>query len=433
MKDVLLQLARRARAAESKAALGFILVNETYGLARFRQSIFWDQAKGVVAISGVVMPETNAPFVHWMNQVARQLFANPSLSSPAQIKPTHLTREVASEWEEWLPAQALWVPCSTGGLILARDEAWNAEEMEALAEWIDIWHHAWMSQVHAARRFEFVTWLKDAWRRFCSHKRYALLLIICLFIPIRMTVLVPGELVPIEPSVIRSPLEGTVERFLVEPNSSVKVGQPLIQLDSSLISSKLKVAQEALMTAEVEYRQTAQQALFETRSKALLAQIQGRIAERTTEVNYLKSQLARTEIKAPSDGIVLMDDPSEWIGKPVSIGERIITVADERQVEVEAWLGLGDLIDLSQNAKVSLFLNSSPLHPIKANLRYVGHEAIARPDGHFAYRLRATIESDQTMPRVGLKGTARVSGQYVPLIYWMLRRPLAALRPYLGF
>ncbi|MFO1257961.1 MAG: HlyD family efflux transporter periplasmic adaptor subunit [Gammaproteobacteria bacterium] len=433
MQEALLQLARRARTAESKAALGFILVNETYTLVRFRQSVFWHASKGVLAISGAVTPEANAPFVHWLSSVAKQLNQHQSFSKPIQIRPEYLTPDLAREWDEWFPAHALWVPCSIGGFILAREQAWTASEMELLSEWIDIWHHAWMSQVHAARGFEFSACLMRIWHTLCNKRRYVLLLMICLLIPIRMTVLVPGELVPIEPSVIRSPLEGTVERFLVSPNSRVKAGQPLIQLDSSLLSSKLKVAQDALMTAEVEYRQTAQQALFDARSKAQLAQLQGRIAERTTEVNYLKSQLGRTEIKAPSDGIVLMDDPSEWIGKPVSTGERIITIADEKRVEVEAWLGLGDLIDLSEHAKVSLFLNTSPLDPIKATLRYVGHEAIVRPDGHFAYRLRATIQADEEMPRVGLKGTARVSGQYVPLIYWVLRRPFAVLRPYLGF
>jgi hypothetical protein len=63
----------------------------------------------------------------------------------------------------------------------------------------------------------------------------------------------------------------------------------------------------------------------------------------------------------------------------------------------------------------------------------VAHEAIARPDGNFAYRLRATIEAKEDRPRVGLKGTVRVSGHYVPLIYWVMRRPLATIRPWIGW
>ena len=36
--------------------------------------------------------------------------------------------------------------------------------------------------------------------------------------------------------------------------------------------------------------------------------------------------------------VVLMDDPSEWIGKPVSTGERILRIAALDDAEVEAWL-----------------------------------------------------------------------------------------------
>jgi multidrug resistance efflux pump len=148
-------------------------------------------------------------------------------------------------------------------------------------------------------------------------------------------------------------------------------------------------------------------------------------------VEYLKSQLSRTQIVAPIDGIVLVDDASEWIGKPVVTGERIMTIADEQQVEVEAWLSPEDLINFPNESNVKLFLNASPLHPVQAKLRYISYEAVARPDGQFAYRLRATISDHKVASRVGLKGTARVAGGYVPLGYWVMRRPLAFIRPYI--
>ena len=76
---------------------------------------------------------------------------------------------------------------------------------------------------------------------------------------------------------------------------------------------------------------------------------------------------------------------------------------------------------------MSLFLNASPLHPVRARVRYLAHDSVSRPDGTYAYRLRATIEGG-TAHRVGLKGTARVDGGRVPLIYWIFRRPWAAVR-----
>ena len=49
-----------------------------------------------------------------------------------------------------------------------------------------------------------------------------------------------------------------------------------------------------------------------------------------------------------------------------------------------------------------------------------------------AYRLRATL-TEPTGHRVGLKGTARLQGRWVPLAYWVLRRPLASVRAAVGW
>jgi hypothetical protein len=38
----------------------------------------------------------------------------------------------------------------------------------------------------------------------------------------------------------------------------------------------------------------------------------------------------------------------------------------------------------------------------------------------------------RTDQRVGLKGTAKVSGHWAPLVYWMLRRPVATIRQAVG-
>jgi hypothetical protein len=107
-------------------------------------------------------------------------------------------------------------------------------------------------------------------------------------------------------------------------------------------------------------------------------------------------------------------------------------IAAEDDVEVKAWLAVGDAIVLPVGAPVSLYLNSSPLFSVSAQVRYVAHDAVQRPDGSYAYRVRAGL-SDKTTHRVGLKGTAKLSGQWVPLAYWVLRRPVAAVRQMIGW
>ncbi len=460
--DLLLHLSRRARHAESVAELRFIAVNETHALVPYRQAALWLSHGDELVLSGVVSAEANAPYAQWLQRVFRSLALRPA-QGPFTVTAALLASQDANEWEEWLPAQAVWLPLTSngvviGGLLFARDEPWEPLDLQLLGEWSEIWWHAFHARTQLAARGHWwrrptgdqvaistapvlgarsssgtttKTFALNFWRS--RWKRFGVLALLLASIPVRLTVLAPGELVPKNPSAIRAPLEGTVDRFFVVPNQRVKKDEPLLQLDLTALNSKLAVAQQELATAEAEYRQSAQQAVFEARSKSQLAALQGRISERRTEVSYLESQLQRAQIVAPRDGVVLVDDPSEWIGKPVATGEKVMTVADEYDVEVEAWLSPGDLIDMPSNTVVTLYLNAAPLDPVAATLLYAAHEAIARPDGSFAYRLRARLQPDQPRHRVGLKGTTRISGGRVPLIYWVLRRPLATVRPYIGW
>jgi multidrug resistance efflux pump len=212
----------------------------------------------------------------------------------------------------------------------------------------------------------------------------------------------------------------------------VKQGDPLFGFDEALIRSKLDVAYQVLGTAQAEYRQMIQMALADAKSRSQLAALTGKIEEKRAEVLYIEEQLKRSTVLAPQDGVVIFDDPSEWIGRPVSVGERIMRIASPNDVEVEAWVPVADAIPLKQQASLSLFLSASPLSPVAAKLRYFSHDAVQRPDGSYAYRLRASLDAI-TQHRVGLRGTARIHGDWVPLVYWVLRRPWASMRAILGW
>ena len=231
---------------------------------------------------------------------------------------------------------------------------------------------------------------------------------------------------------MRAPLDGVIDVFHVQPNQQVQAQQPLFSFDEMVIQARLEVAQQTLATAETDYRQTSQMALSDARSKSQLGLLAGKVEERRAEAQYLQEQLARARVLAPQAGVVLMDDQSEWVGKPVATGERILRIATLGDIEVEAWVPLADAIALEPGDAVTLYLSSSPLSPVSASLRYMAHDAVQRPDGSFAYRVRAVLDG-KTDHRVGLKGTARVHGGWVPLAYWALRRPWATVRAYLGW
>lgn len=265
-----------------------------------------------------------------------------------------------------------------------------------------------------------------------KRRRIKWLVMIALLFPVRLSVLAPAELVPAKPAIIRVPIEGVVDEFFVTPNQQVAEGQPLFRLDLTSLTSRYNVAQQETQVAASEYRQSALQSLTDAKSRSQLVPQEGKAAERKVEADYLKDLIAKAQIKAPRAGIALFDDPSEWIGKPVAAGEKVMVVATEGDVEIEAWVPIGDAIALPKEAPVSLYLNATPLSPVNGHLRFIGHEALQRPDGSYAYRLRATLDAGETAPHVGLKGTAKISGEFVPLVYWVFRKPLGTVRQFLG-
>lgn len=444
----LLELARRVRRAASPRELAFIAVNDSHTLAPYRQAALWLEAAGVHSLSGVVQVEANVPYAQWLGKVCRHLAA-PGGEPVRRLAAAALPAELAAEWAEWLPAHGLWLSLpggapdapAEGGLLFARDLPWTDHELALLGEWGDIWWHAWA----ALRRSSPWPWAGIRRARWQPPKaagqrpwwrtpavRWTLLALALSGIPVRLTVLAPGELVPASPAVIRAPLDGVIDSFHVQPNQLVAKDQPLFGFDEVLIQARLAVARQALGTAEAEYRQTAQQALSDARSKAQLALLAGKIAERRAEAGLGEAHLARAQVLAPRAGIALFDDPSEWVGRPVTVGERIMRIAEPGDVEVEVWVPVADAIPLETAAKVSLYLNASPLDPVEARVRYFAHDAVQRPDGSYAYRLRAALAAP-TDHRVGLKGTAKLHGRWVPLAYWALRRPLASVRSFLGW
>ncbi|MFC4277292.1 efflux RND transporter periplasmic adaptor subunit [Achromobacter aloeverae] len=441
---VLLDLSRRARDAGSAAELAFMVVNDSLALAPYRQGALWLADQGLQALSGVIEPEANAPYAQWLTKVCRVL--HETRPAPAAVLAADLPTALTAEWAEWLPPHGLWLPFGAqagereGGVLLAADRAWSQDGIALLAEWIAAWSYAWSHLGGKAgwswRRLRQAAGSvvarragKPWWRQ--RRTWAAVLVLALLFCPVRLSVLAPGELVPANPAVIRAPVDGVVAQFQVQPNEVVKAGQLLFSFDQAPIATRLEVANQALATAQAEYRQYAQQALTDPKSKAQLTVLSGRIEEKQAEAVYARGQFERSRVTAPRGGIALFDDPSEWIGKPVQTGEGIMRIAAPDDVEVEAWLPIGDAIPLEAGAQVDLYLAAAPLSAVPARVRYVAHDAVPRPDGSYAYRVRARLEG-RTDQRVGLKGTAKLAGDRVPLIYWMLRRPLATLRQHLG-
>jgi multidrug resistance efflux pump len=424
----LLDVEGRLLAATTRAELTFIAVNETHAVTPYRQAALWSAARGVETVSGLAVPDRNAPFLLWLEPVMRDLAARHAAA--AEVTAANLPPSLAEHWADWLPAYGLFLPWGAAALLLVRDQPWDAAD-RLLAQRL--------SQTVTAlwRGFDPPT----AWNRLRRHGWHgrrgviaaAVAIVVAAALPVTGSVLAPADMVPAHPAAVRAPVDGVVDRLHVQPNDRVAEGQPLFDLDPTTLQGKLDVARQEQATAEAEYRQTAQAQVFDPKAKAQVAILKSRLEEHQAQTNWLENQLARIHVKSPRAGMAVLDDPSEWIGHPITVGEKVMLVADETDTEVEAWLAVADVGEVRPGAALTLFLNTAPLSPLHAVVRTVAYEAQARPDGSLAHRVRANLQADTDKPRLGLKGTARIDGERMPLVWWLFRRPLSATRQSLGF
>ena len=109
-----------------------------------------------------------------------------------------------------------------------------------------------------------------------------------------------------------------------------------------------------------------------------------------------------------------------------------MTVADPADVALTIYVSPDDAIALDKGALVKIYLNVSPLATFDAIVIQASYETGMSPEGHPAYIVKATFAPGEAPPRLGLKGTAKIYAERVPLIYYLLRKPLRTLRHAVG-
>ncbi len=422
-----LLLERQARAATDSGQLAYALVNDGQALFGFRHAALVIAGR-VRALSGVSQVEPNAPFVAFVERAAAQLLAQGRQADAGVVVPSWLDAQTQADWRELSAAEAFWLPLKDrrdevfGGLWLARERAWSPAEQALLAQLGDTYGHAWLALQP-----------RQPWRLRWPRRRVLALgaaLSLGLLLPVRQSVLAPAEVVPLGGRVVAAPLDGVVGEFLVKPNQPVRAGDLLLRFDDTTLRAQADVAERALGVAEAELKANAQRAFADAESSARLDLLAARVEQKRAERDYARDLLARSELRAERDGIAVFADAERWTGKPVQTGERLLELADLAQAELRIELPVGDAIDLAPGAEVALFLDSDPLHRHEARLQRQAYEAETSAAGQLAYRLDASFAA--AAPRIGLRGTAKLYGERVPLGLFLLRRPLAALRQSVG-
>lgn len=434
----LLLLEEETRRCQTHEELVFLMVNRTASALAADTLFFFPVEQGKLgklsAVSGVSAPETHAPMVLWLNGFMHH---QPVPMQP-EILNGRLVGEDGNHWQQWMPPEGMLCPLTTpcervvGVLLLVRHPVWQKEEL-------DLARRLGLCYGHAREYLQ----LKAAPGRgmigkpgMVSSRRLLMLggVLVAIFLawPVRQSVMAPAKVVAEEPRLVTASMDGVVARIEVEPNSKVHIGQTLLTMEQTMLANRLAVAQDALRVAQTELLRAEQLAFSHADIKANLPMLRSRIQERIVEQHYAQEILERSRVLSPGDGLALFGSVEDWIGQPVRVGQRIMVVADPDKVAVVMDLSIHDAVTLEKGGAFLLFLDSDPLHPRSGQVVYSSYEANVTPEGVVAFAIRGKLIDGDPPPRIGLRGNARLFGERTSMFFLLFRRPLSALRQFVG-
>ena len=431
----LLMLEAQVREAETLAELQYLIANETRKLISVRQVIVHlgnpnQTAWRIEKVSSVTEIDRNAPLLKWLNSEIRETLKQQN-SNDLQAVKIRLSSQPEEKKFPFVNGYYFSFQDKKGnflgGMSLLAEKNISDQDVMLAIRLANTYAHAWA----ALKPVRSLVWHLVSKRNILI---MSALIILAGFIPVPLTVLAPVEVVARNPMVIAAPVEGVIEKVSVNPNSVVRKGDLLFSYNALDFKNRHNLAVRNVAVAGARYQRSSQSAFGSGDGRRELAITKAEYEVALAEMDFTAQQIAMIEVRAQMDGIVLFSAKEDWVGRPVSIGERIMRLADSKNTELKIRLPVADAIILDHDANANIFLDSDPLNPFSANITRTSYSAEKEGQEPLFFPIAAQFDENQTKsgPRIGLRGTAQLSGEKVPIAFNLFRKPLSAIRQYLG-
>ena len=432
----LLAIESKVRAAKDETELLHLIANELRKLVAGRQVIVLRDAGAarfeVACISSLVLTDKETPFVRWIEGMVHQIVSERGATEGFEFELPAFVAKEAAETRNYPFGCFVWQPMrlvsgeTFAGVLVARERRWSDQDKKIIARETAVFASAWQALFGAKA-------LRPR-KRLGRKGRMAIVAagIAMALLPVPMTTLAPVEIVGAQPQRVTAPLDGVIKEILVEPNRVVDVGQQLLRFEETTLRNRLHLAHQEMLLAKARFDRVSQASFLDDKARHELAQARAEFDLKNAEREYAADLLARSVITAERKGILVYSDKDRWIGRPVKTGERIMQIVDPNEIIAKIELPVADAIVLERGARVRLFLDANPLAAVRARLKSEGYQAEPNVTQQLVYRLYAEIEDSIDGVRIGARGTAQLQGSYVPLVFYLLRRPISALRQNIG-
>lgn len=210
-----------------------------------------------------------------------------------------------------------------------------------------------------------------------------------------------------------APVDGFIATAGIRAGDTVHEGQVLGELDDR----DLRLEQRKWSGEKAQYTREYRNALAE-HERAQATILGARIEQAEARLELVAEQLARMQIVAPFDGVVVSGDLSQSLGAPVERGEVLFTVAPLDDYRLVLQVDERDIAALAQRQSGSLRLSGLPGDSLPFQIENITPVAESGKTGN-TFRVEARLGATPANLRPGMQGVGKIEiGQRKLLWIW---------------
>lgn len=207
---------------------------------------------------------------------------------------------------------------------------------------------------------------------------------------------------PAEKRATVAPFDGYVASAPLRIGDTVTAGQLLASLDDR----DLQLERVRWESTHAQARKQHRQALAER--NAAQVEIQGAaVREAHAELERIRDRLARTQLRAPIEGVVVAGDLTQQLGAPVQRGDVLFEVAPLHRYRIHLKVPESDIAEVGLGDGGELVLSSLPNESFAFTVEKITPVSVAE-EGKNTFRVEARLEDEGARLRPGVEGVGKI-------------------------
>ncbi len=201
---------------------------------------------------------------------------------------------------------------------------------------------------------------------------------------------------------VSAPFNGYLREVLARPGDRVAQGAPLARIDDR----DLRLEQTRLRGERAQLDRQQREAMA-SGDRAALVVLAAQVEQAEARLAMIDEQLARTELKAPFDGVVLTGDLTQSLGAPVERGQVLMELAPLDAYRVVLQVDERDVNHVRVGGRGTLALSSMPGERLDFTVTKLTPVNVAR-EGRNYFRVEAALDEPYERLRPGMEGVGKI-------------------------